>query len=357
MSTPNNSQPTILVKKPDGSFVRMTLDEVKKMRQGSGAPAPVAPVSAPAPAPKAQIAPAVSANVPTPPKPTLPKLMAEQKPKAATMPQPSSAGADPVGAIASGLSFKVAPDLQNRLRTIIQLFTKEVRDERQTRSVVLRPALSGGLGITAGQCDELIQKCRSVAHLPQSTATVPTIKDLKQKKVSEPVVDIEDAAGPAPMALAVPQARPAPTAQNTPKLAPVPVPASPPIAEKFSLSTKPVAKPTMHDITAAAPEMGPTEEIRYLTLVDFHRLSGNAAEAAARVRQLFTNLEEESIVLYLEGLESWRQSPLYQSYVQTAAAALVTRKALETVTKETKTIDMNEIEPLVKMEETLPYLQ
>lgn len=346
-----NAQPTILVKKADGTFARMTLDEVKKMRQG-------APASVSSQVIQKSFSPSAREGVHGGEGVSSNQLSSTKKTPSSPASPPQSGAPDTISKVIAQLPFSVPPDLQNRLRTIVQLYIKEVRDERQTRSAAMRKVLDGGLALSAAQTDTLIDLCNTVSSKPQHNVSVPTLKELKSGTVADPSLDETDV----PMKYAA-AAAPAVASPNNnfvhDTLRPVSSKeaAQPkPREEKFSLRPASPVKPTMHDITATAPSMGPAEEIRYFSLTDFRRLSFSPKESAARLRQLFTNLEEESVMLYLDGLEAWRKSPLYQSYVSLVSEALVTRKTVEQAAKERKSIEPAEVAAIIEMEDTLPYL-
>ena len=99
--------------------------------------------------------------------------------------------------------------------------------------------------------------------------------------------------------------------------------------------------------------MGPIDEIRYITLIDFRRLSSNPDEAAARLKQKFTNLREESYVLFMDAIDAWRKSPLFNDYIGASAVALNAGQKLNGAASDNNKIQMNEVKALIKMEKDL----
>ncbi len=259
---------TILVKKADGTMVRMSLDEIRQKKAGAStppAPVQVAPTQAapapekppavvpdnlpvePAPEQKPVVAPAPVAP-PRPPKPALPKadmssLLEEPAPKTSSgaplISLPRDAQADE---IIGKLSFTVSKTNLNRLRTLIQLRLKDIRSVDQVEEALSRSEQDGGVGLTREQAHEVLK------HLPGFEELIPYKKELpaittpfnafkhSQGATSSPAPAKPPA--PAPIKPVVQPAPPKPAFQPPPKpmmtqsttapVAPRPQPATPP---------------------------------------------------------------------------------------------------------------------------------
>lgn len=112
--------------------------------------------------------------------------------------------------------------------------------------------------------------------------------------------------------------------------------------------------PNIKDITH--PKMvsiGPVDELRYFTLVDFRRMSSKPEEAAVRLKQKFINLRKESYILYLDALNAWRNSPLFNDYIGISAEALNNNKPLEGVVVDREKIQIKEVFALIDMQKEL----
>lgn len=337
-------QPTVLVKKADGTFVRMSLADLKNQKKAA-APAPQA-------TPK---------TVPVLPKPSVPKLLPKkEEPKKINndfsplldednLSKDSSNNAvvpsmrvNQADAVIKSLSFTMPQNFFNRLRSIIQLRLKDVRGAKETREQVLRSIKDGGLGLTESQADELEKKTigtlmvYSEPSVPATTAPFNSFVHsanaskipAMEKKVVAPVI---------------------PTVE-TPSLPTKKYPVEPKVSFKIN-SRDP--KPAMQDIVGKPVEMGPLEEIRYFTLTDLRRLSANPAEAVARFKQKFTNLKDESFLLFLDSRLAWRSSPLYQEYMTAVDKSLSEGRPLSAVTSDPSHISLLEIDALVTMEKSL----
>ncbi|MBI5729274.1 MAG: hypothetical protein HY983_03500 [Candidatus Magasanikbacteria bacterium] len=342
------SAPTILVKKADGTFVRMSLDELKASKQPGKqpAPAPKAPALVVAPKPVAQQRLQVPQPMPkpAPAKPVLPKktdadfsapLTDELAPAVNAGPKLSANRVEQVDAIMKKLSFTVPAHSINRLRTIIQLCLKDVRSSDQTKDALLRTELDGGMALSAKQADEVLEKCQT---RPPAAGGTGTIQPLKPRLA----------------------AKTAPAPKNLPEIRPesLPTTTTPNNVfkhEPFKLSSAPAPKPVMHDVVGKPVSLTPVDEVRYFSLTDFRRLAADPAEAARRLRQKFSNLKDESVVLYLQGLTAWRNCPLYLEYLNTILGTLASGQKLPSP-RDRKMMQFNELSAIVAMEQTLEYL-
>ena len=389
MSDPK-TQPTVLVKRADGTFVRMSLDEVKKIKIQPGAVKKVV-ASKPLPPPQ-QVN---DFSVP------LEEMKAKGKVKNAPKLSPSRDGE--TEAVMKRLRISVPKENTNRLRTIIQLRLTDVRSVDQTKDALMRRVLDGGLGFSALQAEEVFRECDAVIQPAASTEEVATIKELKQEAKSALTPELYQE--PRLPAVATPHnpfihdklppasvARSSDTpfeggsrgmlgsvGQPTPVLRDIParagntnIPRAPlkggttgsptpnlPIEKEITKAPKntptsnlraaPAVKPTMHDVMPPSGEIGPIEELKYITLADFRHIAPTPEEAASRLKQKLFNLRDESILVYLQGLEAWRQSPLYKDYMALVSQALADGIGLEAAVRTKESLSASEFKALVGM--------
>lgn len=300
-----STQPTVLVKKADGTFARVSLGELKR-------PSSVKPTSA-LPRPR------VPSSVPlTPSKPM-------------QSPAPSKAKAPPFRPLPPRPQIsKVTPPPLSPLKK--DDFKSPLEEEEELNTLEKRPAP------------------------PPTRVVIPQVVKKSPLSVSTPVVSVFEH----------PRRAVATPPKSTPAVRPpATLPASPPASAKisprvaarndsanFHLRSEPATKPPMRDIIKPK-EMGPVDEIRYFTLVDFRRLAPDAPESARRLKQKLINLRDESYVWYMEALAAWRESPLFADYVRAVAGALKSGSQLAAVTGEKGKIQLNEIKALVEMEKQL----
>jgi hypothetical protein len=355
--TDNNLQPTVLVKKADGTFTRMTLDEIKKMKENK-APILNKPAEAKAQVPNISntqqiVAPAKIIQKEKPPalkiavaKEEFRSLLEEKLPNENDdRPKISSSRTNQVEEVIKKLNFKVAPENNNRLRSIIQLRLKEIRDAEETKETVMRRAIDGGLGLVESQANELERECErqilpevfqeplapanetpfnsfvhnaeALKHESMKALKQEGIETQKNNDISKPVVLEEKSVA-------------------------------------LKLNTQPQTRQTMQDITPPSySEVGPVRELAMITLVDFRRLAGQPAEAASRLKQKFINLRDESFLLFIDGLSAWYISPLYLDYTRALAESLEKRQTLVSLLTDKKRIQVAEIQAIAEMEREL----
>ena len=336
---------TILVKKADGSFIHVPLSELNKKKE----PVRVAKLTE-------QILPPKVVKPSGPAKHDLTSPLEEPAPSIhPALPLLSAGREKQVEEVIKSLSFKVPAGNSNRFRTIIQLFLKDIRDEKETIEVLMRKELEGGVGLSEGQADEVVQKSKQnnvSASTPkfdprESIRLEQEVPAIIGKSLAPKIPVISTGAKRSGVISFTNGKRDSSTALGmTTKSAPssVPVPVSSP---EFKISADHL-KTTMSDVKTPQ-EYAPVDEIRYFTLTDFRRIAGNPTDAASRLKQKFMNLRDESILLFFEALEAWRTSPLYRDYLTSVSEALARRIPLVHSGDKQK-IQLPEIAALLEME-------
>lgn len=328
----------ITVKKADGSTERISLAELKKRQAETSMPAPVtAPVAVPVVSkPLAPVLPVVIKPTPAPTKvlktEDLKPLLHEEAPDSqhAKTIVAASRG-DQVSKIISSLSFKISPQLESRVRSVVQLRLKDIRSSADTLDTAARSIKDGGLGLTETQARELTDKSKPVVYIPK----------LEKKEIKENIVD---------KIIAV----------NAPATAPIEDLITKMVPNKSAVNVSPVratsvssSKTMMHDVKTKPLSMGPLDEIQFFSLVDFRRLSSKPSDAAARLKQKFLNLKEESYLLFINSWEAWHNSLLYQDYINMIDSAISQKRPLTSALGEKDKISLAEIEALINLEKDL----
>jgi hypothetical protein len=67
---------------------------------------------------------------------------------------------------------------------------------------------------------------------------------------------------------------------------------------------------------------GPIDELGAFTLADFRRLADDPVQAVEKLTMKLANLQKDSYLLYIRGVEAWLKSPLYREYQQVLLASL-----------------------------------
>ncbi len=403
-------EPLIPIKKPDGTFVKVTMAEFKAMQQKKTLPQQ--PAQTPAPTPVQPIvatqvnAPAVQApnkpvqSVPSHPvqikthvdhnnqsktQPTVHHAhvskkdqpvhhkpltsadarspLEEKMPVKNTGPLTSGKREQQVEEVVRELGFGVSTDLLGRLKSLVLARLKDIKTDDDIRSVLLRPTKNGGIGLSQPQAEKVISSIQEVYKKQQAAsraehAEVPVLKgkqnmSLMVEPPELPAVaqDVAPKSYAQTYAAAKPQPKPSlvPADDIVSKLVKESMAAEP----VFKISNKAAPKQFIQDVTMPQTEMGPVEELKSITLADFRRLSTNPEEAAARLQQKLLNLQAESFVWYLDGLSAYHNSPLYLEYIQSVCQSLAERKSLANVLMMKNSIKLSEALAIIEMEKSL----
>lgn len=346
----------ITIKKPDGTIEKITLEEFKARKNKSAKPTPAVTIK------KAPAAPPKPAIISKPPKSEeasslLEEITPQKNVGALLVSNDKKKEADD---IIKKLNLTLAPHLVDRLRRQIALRIKDVRGEDEAREWLIRPERELGVGLNEAQAEIVLKACRD--YLAKTTkAPVPAVAPLK-KSIPPTALRAEEEALPQKYSAPKPPAAAAPfnAFVRAPEVKEV---------KKFDellkmrdqagaleQQPKPAApvRPLVRDITPARQSgIGPVDEIKYITLTDFRRLSAVPAEAAARLKQKFVNLRDESYILFLDALDAWKMSPLRADYLSRVNEAINLGRPLETIAADKEKIQLNEIKALIEMEKEL----
>lgn len=330
------STPLLTIKKSDGTYKKMPLDQFKM-------PEKKIPLNHQSMSPKTVV---VQKN-----KDDFKSPFEEPLPKNTSIAQENAV--NPAEEIMASLSFKVDSSLEHRLRSAIQLRLKEVRGEEETKNTLMRDTKQGGLGLVSDRVSEVLQKCANhllpqvyKKNLPLSIAKPPmNTKNTPSQKPMVSSLGVKTEVAPKSIPQSIP---PSPRPQNFSRPADEKVP--------FNLGVRSLVKPVVTDIVSKPVELGPVEEIEYITLVDFRRLAPNPTEAAARLGQKLINLKEESVMLYLQSIDAWKKSPLYADYTTKLLTALAHKKKLSEVVVDKQGINLLEMTAIVAMEKEVMAL-
>lgn len=366
------SEPMMTIKKPDGTFAKVTLSEFKKIQADKKATVPVVPPPAKShhivhnvlgktpvqiKTANVDIAPAPKAMTRTDASSPLEEKIPEKNSGALT----SSKRESQVEEVIRKIGFGVAPDLQGRLKSLILARLKDIKSEDETREVLSRAVKSSGLGLSEIQADKVVKLCKEVVEAEGKAVKESGAKAAPLKGgVSGMSLMVE----PPELPMVIPANNNFVTKNSTPAVAPV-KPVGDSVVSKlinesmasepvFKISSKPTVRPMVQDVSAPQDlEMGPVEEFKSLTITEFRRLSSNPEEAAKRLHQKMFNLQEESFVWYLDAVAAYHSSPLYLEYMAAISQSLADRKSLANVLAVKNGIKLNEVMAIVEMEKTL----
>lgn len=249
--------------------------------------------------------------------------------------------------------------LDRRAVSIVKARLKDIRSTPDTAAMLSREPKIGGLGLDreialqlSVAADRYAQelKARGMVRPPDAPvplAPPPVPRVIQAHPVPQPPVRREPP--PTPLPPAAPPVPPVVTEAPRPSRpivrpadmpAPPPVPAPegpmvmttpPPLVRpepvKFNLPPdRPTAsplmtgqrmtdRPTMADVVRPSVALGPAEELRSMTLIEFRRLGQGAGDAARRLLDKFQHLQKESFAVWAEAVAGWRQSDVYLLYM------------------------------------------
>lgn len=128
---------------------------------------------------------------------------------------------------------------------------------------------------------------------------------------------------------------------------------------KTSWSVLPSGKVKMDEIKRVKT-MGPVDELKYMNLVDFHRLAENPEEIFEKISQKLAVLENIDYGKMLEGIKAWRQNPINKLYLNIFAQAGNEGKSVEQIIKERQSagkeyLSKEEINNLIKFNKKISF--
>lgn len=106
-------------------------------------------------------------------------------------------------------------------------------------------------------------------------------------------------------------------------------------------------KPRMEDIKPVAKAMSPIDELAFLDLVNFRRLSDNSDEAVLKIFNKIKLLEKDGYDKMVSGVKAWRQNEVNRLYVKIGQETLLKGLSLKEVIVERQKRNM----PFLKVEE------
>lgn len=346
-------EPTVVVKKADGTLVRMPLSQVglkvEPERPVEKVLAQAAPVSLPrSPIKQEPHALAVSAPVAqifvdeakykikseqprrrhVPPKPQSQDKKSWQQEDSTPLLEERLDTAGPHSPVSHELDerlqrilrkipFPLPTSLQERARSLMLSRLKEIRTDEQIVEYAQQPIARGGLGLSQANAEALIRAIQDGIAPPPPMQPAPSDKkDLPF--VLSPTIE-EEVKLMTRTAVKRAQKHGANEPQNL---------------------SESLGKPVIHDVTPVVQQekrtMGPVEELHQFSRMDFERLAPTPEMAVMKLKEKFLSLKQESFLLFLDARRAWQESPLYHEYQQQILKALQSGKSLQAYLAEQK---------------------
>lgn len=270
------------------------------------------------------------------------------------------------------------PDLGDgelkKVKNILESYLKQVRDNITTREILLRPKVEGGAELDEVVVDNLLLISATVLKKLESGAETVT-PDSELDKLIKQSDDIYDFKESPPEEKSAVKGHEDILAEeivaSRPELAKEPQfgETTPPPKEMQSPQPAPqiirstVAdsnRPKMQDVVPAVKLQGPIEELKFMGLAELRRIGTNSLDNIASIKTKIDALEEESFTKKVEGIKAWRQSPLYNLYVQVGRASMEQGKSISQIITakqqtEKETLTVLEFEKITDLNKELRY--
>jgi hypothetical protein len=199
------------------------------------------------------------------------------------------------GGIVEKLNWVTDPEIKRKVSSLIESRLNGVRSDDQFLAYAMTPIHRGGIGFSPEQAEK----------------TLALIRDNSSAKESKPA-----------------SVRP-----------PVDVLVRP--AKQFDVNQlKPISSPSyvnvrqpIQDISPPVGKIsvGPTEEFSTFSVTDFYRLAPTAMAATMKLKEKFEVFRQDSVVVFLDIRDAWYRSPLYGEYIQVLVSALANRKKISDI--------------------------
>lgn len=137
-------------------------------------------------------------------------------------------------------------------------------------------------------------------------------------------------------------------------------PPVPPLQPPTPLPPTEPAPPAAPPVRPRPKLVGPLEELREMTLVDFRRLDEDPVKATNRIREKIAILEQQSFGHKAAAIAAWRGSGVFKRYAELAAAAMAEKKSVGEVIKSrqsagSEVISVAEFEAMADFNRTLRF--
>jgi len=104
-------------------------------------------------------------------------------------------------------------------------------------------------------------------------------------------------------------------------------------ARKTDVTT---GKIKMDDVKFKPKVMSPIDELRYMDLISFRRLSQDVREITKKIKEKIKLLEEDSYAKRSSGIRAWRMSPVNKLYLDIGKISISKNKAINAIIEERK---------------------
>ncbi len=342
-----DSEKTILVKKKDGSFVKMKLSHLKKDSVIKVKPA----------TPSAIVLSTVNKEKEVWDKEDIKSPLEDEELKNIEHESFNKREKEALEIIEK-LSFKIPQQAIDNVKNNIVIFLKDIKNQEQLSEILRQPIYLGGADLKDPQLKEIfkIAEEKRVTIGLEDTGPINTLKRITSNRNKLPAKEGEilpSASSPFNAFVHKPAfSKEIKEISSLDDLVENNVDSGKKIEQLIKKSGS--VRSTGEDIIPPKNVVfGPVEEIKNFRVEDLRHLSSNSEQAVSRLKQKFINLKEESFILYLQALEAWQQSPIYKNYLEQVCESFNKGKSLKSLDKEEKNLSLEEIKLIIKMEKEI----
>jgi hypothetical protein len=200
--------------------------------------------------------------------------------------------------------------LNERVKNILTTYLKGVRNKVDTKLFLQKSIAEGGVAIEESLADQIIVLAQEFVIKPELAPARPKIAVLEDQLAGRDM----------PYDFAKEMERRQQEKSKGADAKPVANLVDP---YSFGRPKEMIGKVVMNDVKVAPPKiMNQLDELRFIDLVIFRRLSNNPEEATKRIKEKIELLEFENYHRRLEGIKAWRQSPINKIYLKICELAV-----------------------------------
>ncbi len=256
--------------------------------------------------------------------------------------------------------------LAGRLSAVLAAYCKEVRNEQQTRELLMKQKEAGGLALTMHEAARLTALLATgVKPTPPAPTPISVTPSLPvvQKTIPVPSVVATTASPTSPVKPILP---PAPLNQSPPVggsgtgQAPKPATLRPMVqSPQTAQRPLPEAKPIVQDVSFSPTLVGPVDELR-MSLITWRRMAATIKDRATKIEEKLRLLEEESYPERLKGIAAWYGSEVVRQYEDVGRASLMAGKSVAEILAErqvssTSPLSLEEFQSIAELNENLRF--
>jgi hypothetical protein len=237
--------------------------------------------------------------------------------------------------------------LNDRLKSILLSYLKGVRNKVDTKLFLGKGIAEGGVALDEKTVDYLLILAQEFIIKPEIAKSKPRVRVEEDDFLNRDV----------PYDFAAASAKK--SSQSIGAGTALPEGISDPYA--FGRPKEAIGKVAMDDIKATAPRvMNQLDELRFIDLPIFRRLSRDPSAAIERIKEKIGLLEMENYRKRLEGVMAWRQSPVNRIYLKISEESITSKKPVSQIIQELESSGQPHLSPvefvaIMKLNKDLRY--